>query len=323
LPAGSIFFAEQKNKGRFYFMRIAILIIGLVSFLVCGCDKLFPGTAIKSKPETAVSTTKSSSDEINVKGLVLARVNNWAIGDEDFRDYLKNVETMLKPQGVNVNTPDFKKSLLEDLVRIQILSQVALEKGLDKDADVIRAMADYKSTLLASRVRVDLEKNSEITLLEARNFYDKNKQLMKRAKEIKLRELAVKTESEAKDISIRLLQGEDFGTIARQVSVLPSAKDAGLLEFMGENSPGKFDKYWEIVKALDKGEKSSAFKGNDGNFYIVKVEDVRGGQEIPFAEVEAELKQALKMDKIEQAVNEVIEGYKKRARVEINEELIK
>jgi hypothetical protein len=53
------------------------------------------------------------------------------------------------------------------------------------------------------------------------------------------------------------------------------------------------------------------------------LEDIKGGQEIPLSEVEDELREGLKRDKIEQELRNLVDDFKAKAKVEINEDLIR
>ena len=79
----------------------------------------------------------------------------------------------------------------------------------------------------------------------------------------------------------------------------------------------------QIALALEKGDRSNIFKDDTGKFYIILMEDVRGGQEIPLKDVEEELKVGLKRDKIEKELGNLVDTFKTRAKVELNEDLIR
>ena len=85
----------------------------------------------------------------------------------------------------------------------------------------------------------------------------------------------------------------------------------------------KFKKFWEVVSALDKGEVSSIFKGEDGKFYILKVEDKRGGKIAPLSEVKETIREALKIDKTNKKIEELINSAKQKCEVVINEDLLR
>jgi peptidyl-prolyl cis-trans isomerase C len=289
--------------------RIIIFFAVLVFFL--GCNK-------PPSPDSA-TTTKTPSGYAPIRGPLLARVNDWAIGLEDFRNYLNKIKPFVS-KTIDVDSEKFKKDFLNDLVRTQILAQIALDRGLDKDEEVVRALRDTKNQFLASKMRTEIEKNIDISSAEVSNFYERNKQYLVKPKKVKLREIVVPTEYQAKDIYIKVLQGEDFAGLARQFSTAPSKDKGGDL---GSVTPDKNSKLGEAVEPLSKDDVSRIFKGEDNNYHIVKVEQIEGGQVPPLSEIEKDLKDALKQDKIEAEVNKLIDRFKEKARIEKNEDLIK
>jgi len=296
-------------------MRKTFTTIALIFFIIgsIGCNKLFP-----PKPE-------ETNEEMSIHGPLLARVNNWAIGLDDFRNYLRSIEPIASQQNINVNSAEFKVKFLNDLIKNQILAQIAAEKGVDKSEDIARALRDTRDTLLAAKIRKDIEKNITVSYAEVRAFYDKNKEFFKEPRQIKIREIAVNSESEAKDISIKLLSGEDFERLAQQYSVASSRDKGGdrgwitpSLEDMQKNA-----KFWAAIATVEPGRVSNYFKADDNKYYIIKVEDAKGGGEVSFSDVEKKLEEALRQDKVEQEVNKLIETFKTKARVEKSEDLLK
>ena len=82
--------------------------------------------------------------------------------------------------------------------------------------------------------------------------------------------ILVKTETEAKNVKIRLDKGEKFGAIAQNVSLCPSGKKGGDL---GTFSRGKMVKEFEKAAfALEKGQTSEPVKTQFGYHIIKRVE---------------------------------------------------
>jgi peptidyl-prolyl cis-trans isomerase C len=82
--------------------------------------------------------------------------------------------------------------------------------------------------------------------------------------------ILVKTETEAKNIKVRLEKGEKFGAIAKNVSLCPSAKNGGDL---GSFTRGKMVKEFEKAAfALEKGQVSGPVKTQFGYHIIKRVE---------------------------------------------------
>ncbi|MCD6539814.1 MAG: peptidyl-prolyl cis-trans isomerase [Candidatus Omnitrophica bacterium] len=263
------------------------------------------------------------SEEKKIQGPLLAQVNNWRIGLEDFEKELKALEPLAKEQKIDINNYEFKRRVLNELVRNALLAEEAKARGLDKDSDFIEALDDYKQRLLAQKLVEEEIADITVTEAEIEEFYERNKEFFRNPQEIKIREIVVNSESEAKDLYIRLLQGESFSSLATQYSVADSRNKGGDLGYIKYDPSKKFKKFWEIALALDKGEVSSIFKGEDRKFYILKVEDKRGGKIAPLSEVKETIREALKIDKTNKKIEELINSAKQKSEVVINEDLLR
>lgn len=297
-------------------MKILFIItLGFYAIGLMGCEM----SPVKK------DTYPDAKAQMKISGPLLAKVNDWAIGLEDFKNYLNSLRPLAERQKLDIDSADFKTTFLNDLIKAQILAQIAVERGLDKDADVVRALRDTRDTLLAAKIRDELEKKASVSYAEIKKFYDEKKHLLKKPQEVSLSEIVVSSESQAKDIYIRLLQGENFQTLARQYSVAPSKDNAGSKGWLSPTAQDieKSRKFWAAVVTLDRGETSNIFKGDDNNYYIIRIDDIRGGQEIPLSEVEKDLEKNLKAEKVDAEEKQLIDNFKQKAKVEINENLLK
>jgi len=229
---------------------------------------------------------------------------------------------LAKQQKVDINDYDFKSKVLQELVRTVLLAELAEDRGLDKEKDVINALSQYKQTLLAQKVISDATKDIDITDVEIENFYDQNKDYFKKPAEIRAREIVVNDKNTANGLYIRILQGESVSSLAKQYSRAKSAYKGGDLGYISY-SKDKPKKFWEIISALDKGELSSVFKGEDGKYYIVKVEDKKEGRVTPLSDIKEDIRNVLKVDKVNKKVEELVNSAKSKANVVINEDLLR
>jgi foldase protein PrsA len=298
---------------------IFLSVFFIISFLSC------------SKPTSPTKPPEVKKEsEIKVNGPLLARVNDWAMGLDDFKDYLAAFKTLTKAQyniDLDITNAEIKREVFNNIVRDQILAQIGISRGLDNDDDIAKAVRDYKGGLVSKKMRDELEKKIEISYAETKSFYDQNKDRLitiRKPLEVKAREIMVESESMAKDIYAKILMGEDFATLARQYSKADTRSKGGDLDYLSYDPKTKFEKFWVVLSTLDKGEISNIFKDENGNCYIVKVEDVRGGEVKPFSEVESELKQALRARKLKEEEDKLIDDFKAKGNVvKIVEELLK
>lgn len=288
-------------------MRTIVVCLILTIFLF-GCDKIFPPQRVE--PARTVS----------IKGPLLAKVGNWSMGLYDFDEKLDALKT-LYPEAADFDA-EAKKEILRELVNLEILSQEAEAKGLDREKDIVDAVRDFKRSLLAQRMGENITKQVTVTEIEVENFYNDNQAYLRDPEKRRVREIVVSSEKKAKDISIALLQGENFSSLARSSSVAESKSKGGDLGYITPDPEKKFPKFWDVVFATEEGQSSTYFQGPDGKYYIIKVEDVTEGKTKPLYEVQDEIREYLRKTKINQKLEDIISNAKQKYKVIINEDLL-
>ena len=300
--------------------RNLILCFGLTLFfsVILGCDKIPGMSGRKMELKLPVQT-------VQPKGPIVAKVNNIPIGLDDFNQeieiYNANVPTE-KPE-LKITTREQKINYLRnEIVRRTLLYQEALDKGLDRNEDVIKALEKTKMDLLVLQLIKDITQKVDVSSKEIEDYYNTYKEQLKEPEERQIREIVVATEQDAKDITILLLQGSDFTSLAKERSISASAKNGGDLGFIKK---GKKSAQFDAVAfsdSLEPGKISNIFKGPDG-YYIIKLELKHGGKQKPLAEMWDDIKRGLTFLKQQQVVEDLIGKLSREAKIEINEGEIK
>lgn len=252
------------------------------------------------------------------KGPYLAKVGNATITQADFERELKSLPEFAQKffQG-----PEGKEKFLGELVKKELLYQEALKKGLDKDAEFIKKLEDFrKITLITQLLEKEIETKAKLTEQDARVYYDKHKDELASVSQIKASHILVKTEDEAKKILERLKKGEDFAAIAKNSSIDPgSAKKGGDLGYF---SSGQMVPEFETVALKMKpGEISEPVQTKFG-FHIIKVTDKKMGTPVEFEKVKSAIMQRMAAEKQKEVFDSYIENLKKNAKVDINKDAL-
>jgi len=321
-------------------------IVFMALFLLAGCDKLpFGNTKEASVPvKTDVkieNQAKPPAEEVRISGPLLARINGWQLGLDDFNQYIDSLKPYAAQKGIELNRENKLKSL-NDMVQLQILAQMASESNYDKLPDTLRLIREGKTSVLASKMVAEIDKNITVVPAEIQKFYNDNKdRYYTEPEQRKVRELAVNSETEANEASIKLLQSEDFGALAQKISVLDTAAKGGDLGFIPmdprliqASGIKKFEKFWQAVVSTERGQISSKFKGDDGKWYIIKIEDIKSSVTKPLSgevinddgskvKVEDQIRAVLRIQKTQAEIDRRIKDFKSRAKVEVKEDLVK
>jgi len=300
-------------------MKCKLAVLFFLLFGLMGCEKINE----LIMPKKAPSVNKAVSAP--VKGVPIAKVNNFTITLEDLSQEIEAYNSMVpadKPE-IKITGREQKINYLKnEMVRRQLLYQLALDRGLDKNEEVLKALEKSKMDLLV----VDLLRSEagkvEVSSKEVEDYYTTYKEQMKEPEERQLREIVVPTEQEAKDILIQLLQGADVASLAKERSKAATAKDGGDLGFIKPGS--KFPQFDNVAFAdsLEVGKVSSIFKGPDG-YYIVKLEAKSGGKQRSLSEMWDDIKRGLTFLKQQQRIEELIGKLSREAKIELYEGEIK
>lgn len=286
-----------------------VILIGLG-----GCDQI--QSIFSGKSEKTSASAPAVDPSLPLPANVLAQVGNWTITVDEFNTRLANLKQALP--AFDSTNPESKKLILTELVNQQLLINDAEQSGAANKKEITDAVQEFKRSLLVRDVAVKLTKDITVTDQEAQDFYDKNKDNLKMPIQYHLREIKVETEDAAKEISAELSKGTDFSELAKTRSKSASAANGGDIGFVAIPNSSQME---SVVKVLEVGGVSSAFQGPDG-FYIVKLEEKKGGEQADFATIKTDIVAYITQLKQQQAIAGYVEQLKQKAAVRINEGIL-
>lgn len=232
----------------------------------------------------------------------LAKVNGIAIPAERAEAMLAEQRAQGAPE-----SQQLKDAVREELIRREVLSQEAANKGLAKKADVQAQMEMAKQAILIRAYLQDFVKNNPVSDADLKKEYDAIKSRMG-DKEYKPRHVLVETEDEAKAIIAKLQSGTAFEEVAKD-SRDPGSKDRG--GDLGWSNPGMFVKpFSDAMVGLEKGKFTTTPVKSDFGYHVIQLDDVRAVQAPPFEEVKPQLQQRLQQQMVERHVLELREKAK-------------
>lgn len=298
------------------FKKYNIITAMCLFFLLTGCDKIDNAlNRLKGKNPKAVNLqTQPPLPQPPVdESKVLARINNRVITIDEFK---KNFEAA--PGGYDSVKLDDKRKFLDDTVRIELLYQEALARGLERDEDVKNMLEEAKRQILAGQlIRLEFEK-VVVETNDIEDFYNIYKTEFVEPEELRLRQIVVDEEEKARAILVELLKGADFAQLAKERSKANNAKDGGLIDSVKKGEI--FPQLDGVAFSLDTGAISSIVKGPDG-YYIVKLESRIPQKQKSLTAVWDEIKGGLLIIKRNKALEDKITQLKNQAaKLDIYEE---
>ena len=307
-------------------MTVVVSVILVGNF--AGCDQISPKTgqkkappapAVASSPKTPPTVSQSPENpNAPLPEGMLAQVGDWSITAAEFKERIKSLKEVVPD--FDVSKPESKKMILDEMVNQQLLVAEAQQQGLEKKKEIVDAVDEFKKSLLVREISLKLTEGVKATEEESKDFYDKNKASFADPTEYHVREIVLSTQVGAKDLLVGLLQGGDFAETAKTRSKGPTATNGGDLGFI-KTFP--FPQMETAIFSMEVGDISSVFKGPTGDFYIVKLEEKRGGKEKDFADLKNDIETYLTQSKQQDLILKHVDQLKAKAVVKTNESLLK
>lgn len=201
------------------------------------------------------------------------------------------------------DSPQLRAAVRDELINREIISQEAVKSGLTKKAELQNELELVRQTVIVQAYLREYVRTHPITDAEMQKEYDRIKAELG-DREYKARHILVGTEDEAKGVIADLRKGAKFDELAKKLSKDDGTKaKGGDLEWQ---APGTFDKDFSgaLVK-LAKGKFTEAPVKTRFGFHVIQLDDTRGAQHPPFAEVKANLSQRLQRTRIEALIAEL------------------
>lgn len=293
---------------KLYFLFCILLVVSTL-----GCDQIAEIKDRFQKPKKEASSSNSSKP---MSSNTLARVGSWSISSEDFKVRLEALKEVVPDY--DINDLQAKRAVLDELVNQQLFVLEAEKSGLAYDKDIVAAVDEFRRTLIVREAARKITEKISVSDEEARDFYETNKEQIIEPLQLRVREMVLDSQIKASEVHLEVLRGSDFAELARQNSKSASAENGGDLGFI-EEVP--FPQMANELLALEQGEVSGVFKGPDG-FYIVKLEEKNGGEQIPYEKVENDIRTRLILDKQQQVILDYLKELEQKFKIEINEALL-
>jgi len=175
-----------------------------------------------------------------------------------------------------------------------------------------------KRMLLEKLITVEVNEKISVTDDEAERHYRANRKAYMTEKRVRVAQIVVRDRDRAEAILKRLKRGEDFGKVARKVSIGPEAAKGGDLDFFARGvMPEAIDR---VVFTLPVGKVSGIVQSPYG-YHIFKLLGRKEAGGRIFSEVKERVIADLRKLKEAEAYERWIEGLKAKAVIRINRPL--
>lgn len=218
-----------------------------------------------------------------------------------------------------------KKELLSRLVDEEVMFQAARQAGYETNPDVTRAVdAVKRRTMIQSYYTDNIEGAVDVPEDEVVAYYQEHDEQFQRRAHVKFRHIMTNTRAEAEAARRRVLAGEDFASVARDVSIDPGTKEAGgLTRPIAEGdallSAGMSPEFIEGLFDLKVGEVSDPLRGDKG-WHIVRLEEKTEAGTKPLEDVRDQIVRSLTPIKTREYYEVVLGDLKRKLKASIDED---
>ena len=227
----------------------------------------------------------------------------------------QRVKMIVAQQGQQ-DTPELRKAVREQMINVELISQEARKKELDKSSEVKQQVEAAKQEILANAFVQDYVKNHPVSDDEVKKEYNNLKKANAGTKEYNVRHILVEKESEAKAIAALLKKDSkdaNFEKLAKAKS-----KDAGSKEHGGDlgwTSPANLVKpFADTMVTMSKGQVSEPVQSQFG-WHIIKLEDVRDVKIPALDEIKPRIAQHIQQLALKKYIDELRENAKIDGRI--------
>ncbi|OHE19224.1 MAG: hypothetical protein A2X95_06645 [Syntrophobacterales bacterium GWF2_56_9] len=253
-------------------------------------------------------------------GDYVAKIGDVTLTEEDVRVRFKN----LPPSAMQLfQGPDGMKVFVDELVKRELLYLAAKKKGIEQNEEVIKKLSDTrKDIVVAYFVDQEIKTAAMVTEKDVKDYYDSHKNEFTRKDKVTVSQIVVKTENDANKVLEKLKKGEDFASVAAEVSLdRATAKAGGNLGTFGPSTKNTLNpKLQEVIFRHGKGEISNPISLKDG-VHVLKITDIVGTI-LKFDQVKVAISRKIKAEKRKTAFNKVLESSMKSYKLDINKKAV-
>lgn len=325
----------------------------VLGFVLCGIASIcFSSSAMASKEKEAAAPKQqkktTEAKPIGDSKKVVATINGESITKAEVERVLERFKNQLPPDRI----ASVEKQIIDGLIAQKLflqfikenkvaISDDALKTELDKVRDDIKLNPGLQGKSLEEvleshgsniedlkrdiTISLSLEKYFADTVSDAKikDYFEKNRQIYD-GTEVKASHILVdtrnmqgeedlaKAKQKIEKVKVEIAEGKkDFAKLAEEYSDCPSSKKGGDLGYFARKGQ-MVEPFAEAAFALKVGEVSDVVTTQFG-YHIIKVTDIKKGEEVDFNE----LKPEIKLDILKQNADSLLDRLKRQAKIEI------
>ena len=219
-----------------------------------------------------------------------------------------------------------REEYLTLMAESRMLLEAAIEKGLDKDPEVVKQTREYKDQLIVKElVKREVDDQVTVTDEDLEKYYEEHKADYMEPEKVVVTEITVKDEEKSKEIMEKIKGGADFTELAKEMdakgeSFGPGQGNGGKTRPFSRDSFSSAQEFVETAFSLEVGQMSDIIAQpiRDETYYMI----IRTDEHIPsrqqeFSEVESKIRRAVEKQKKKDRMDKWLETLKVEKRFQL------
>ncbi len=202
--------------------------------------------------------------------------------------------------------------IVEELVNLQLLSELAEKEGLHKSEEIANVLQLQRNRILANSYMAELSKDISVSDEEIQAEYDIQTAQMQ-SQEYNASHILLENEEDAKAVIEELEGGADFAALAKEKSTGPSGPNGGELGWF--NAETMVPEFADAVRAMEAGATSASPVKTEFGWHVIKLNESRGTQVPALENVKPQIENVLMRTKLA----EKITALRDKAEIELAE----
>ncbi len=292
-----------------------------------GCDE----DAVKKPTAASGKLPGGLTPELAAKPL--AKVGDRVI---TLGEYAAAIERMDQFERLRYQSPERRKLLLEEMIKVELLANEARKRGLDKQPKTKARLRILLRDELLKDARSKVPGPSELSEAEVRKYYDSHRDEFREPERRRVSHIVVKDEATAKRVleEAKKASAAAWGKLVAEHSLdkPPTATASAPLELAGDlgivsapgSKKGENPKIPEAVRAAvfkiaKIGDVYSEVVAADGKFHLVRMTGKTEARDRTYSEAERTIRVALVQAKIAEAERKLEADLRKKYKVVVDD----
>jgi peptidyl-prolyl cis-trans isomerase C len=252
-------------------------------------------------------------------------------------DYVATLEHMDQFDRLRYQSPERRKELLEEMIRVELLAGEAVAKGYDKDPVAQQEQRAILRDALLAEARKGAPAPADLPESEVRAYFDAHQDEYRDPERRRVSVIVLRDEAGARTLleTVKKATATEWGDKVRTKSIDPQAKanvpvdlagDLGMVSPPGDKRGENPRIPEEVRSALFEIPKLGEVYGKPvaagGKFYLVRLVQKADAHARSFTEAERTIRLKLSQDKMRAKEEELIASLRKEYPVEIDDAVL-